>query len=86
MAGLQFFGEKLFRLHLNESREGCCRGGRGRSFNVDGSKTETGAGTNSRGSGARNLEAESIRSRAESTGRCVRVKLKPVAEIRHVSE
>ena len=34
-------------------------------------------------SGARNLEAESIRSRAESTGGCV--KFKTVAEIRRSS-
>ena len=37
-----------------------------------------GAGTNSGESGAKNLEAESIRSRAESTGGCV--KLKTVTE------
>ncbi len=29
-----------FRLHFNESREGFCRRGRGRSFHVDGPKTE----------------------------------------------
>ena len=39
-----------------------------------------GAGTNSGESGARNLEAESIRSIAENTGGCV--KLKTVTEIR----
>ena len=35
--------KKVFRLHLlhlNESREGFCRRGRGRSFHVDGPKTE----------------------------------------------
>ena len=42
-----------------------------------------GAGTNSGESGARNLETESIRSGAESTGRCV--KLKTVTEIRRSS-
>ena len=40
-------------------------------------------GTNNRESGARNLEAESIRSGAESTGG--RVKLKTVTEIRRSS-
>ena len=30
----------FFSLHLNESREGFCRRGRGRSFHVDGPKTE----------------------------------------------
>ena len=30
----------VFRLDLNESREGFCRRGRGRSFDVDGPKTE----------------------------------------------
>ena len=30
----------FYWLHLNESREGFCRRGRGRSFHDDGSKTE----------------------------------------------
>ena len=35
------FGKRnVFMLHLNESREGFCRRGRGRSFHVDGLKTE----------------------------------------------
>ena len=42
-----------------------------------------GAETNREESGARNLEAESIRSGAESTGGCV--KLKTVTEIRRSS-
>ena len=67
---------------MNESREGFCRRGRGRSFHIDEPKTK-GAGTNSGESGARNLEAESIRNGAESTGR--RVKLKTVQEIRRSS-
>ena len=62
----------IFRLDLNESREGFCRRGRG---------NRKGAGTNSGESGARNLEAESISSSAESTGGG-RVKLKTVTEIR----
>ena len=37
-------------------------------------KNRKGAGTNSGESGARNLEAGSIRSRAESTGGCVKLK------------
>ena len=44
------------------------------------SENRKGAGTNSGESGARNLEAECIRNRAESTGG--RVKLKTVTEIR----
>ena len=41
MAGLQFFWEKnVFRLDLNESREGFYQRGRGRSFHADGPKTE----------------------------------------------
>ena len=69
-------------LHLNKSREGFCRRGRGRSFHVDGPKTEK-AREPTVESGARNLEAESIRSRAESAIRCV--KLKTVTEIRRNS-
>ena len=35
------FGKRnVFRLDLNESREGFCWRGRGRSFHVDGPKTE----------------------------------------------
>ena len=35
------FGKRnVYRLHVNESREGSCRRGRGRSFHVDGPKTE----------------------------------------------
>ena len=43
-------------------------------------RRQKGAGTNSEESGARNLEAESTSSGAESTGGCV--KLKTVTEIR----
>ena len=50
---------------------------------MDGPKTKNGAGTNSGESGVRNLESESIRSGAESTGGCV--KLKTVTEIRRSS-
>ena len=39
MAGVQFWEKKSF-LDLNESREGFCRRGRGRSFHIDGPKTE----------------------------------------------
>ena len=46
-------------------------------------KNRKGAGTNSEGSGARDLEAESIRNRAESTGGFVN--LKTVTEIRRSS-
>ena len=36
------FGKRsVFRLHWNESREDLCRRGRGKSFHVDGPKTET---------------------------------------------
>ena len=78
------FGKKnVFRLDFSESREGFCQKGRGRSFHVDGLKTEKAWGTNSGESGVKNLEAESIRSRAESMGRFV--KLKTVTEIRRSS-
>ena len=45
-----------------------------------GTENGKGAGTNSGESGAKNLEAESVGSRAESTGGCV--KLKTVTEVR----
>ena len=60
------FGKiNVFRFDLNESREGFCQRGRGRSFYVDAPKTEK-VQEPTEESGARNLEAESIRSRAES--------------------
>ena len=55
---------------MNESRVGFCRRGRGRSFHKDGK----GVGTNSGEPGVSNLEAESIRSRMASMGRCVKLK------------
>ena len=40
------FGKRnVFRLDLNESRAGFCRRGSGRSFHVDGPKTEMAWGT-----------------------------------------
>ena len=72
----------VFRSHLKESRKGFGQRGRGRSFHVDGPKNRKGAGTNSGESGARNLEAEtseSMRSRVERMGECV--KLKTVTKI-----
>ena len=74
------FGKRnVFRLPLNESWECFCWIGKGRSFHVDQPKTKKVCKPKVE-SGARNLEAESIRSRAESTGGCV--KLKTVTEIR----
>ena len=58
---------------MNESREGFYWRGKGRSFHVDGLKTEKVLEPTVE-SGARNLEAESIRSRAESMGGCVKLK------------
>ena len=76
-------GKEMFLDYiLNESREGFCRRGRGRLAHVDGlgPKTEKAREPTVAGeSGARNLEADSIRSRAESPGGCV--KLKRVTEI-----
>ena len=70
-------------MDLKASRERCrlcvCfSSGRGRSFHRDGHKK--GAEIDSAKSNTVNQEAESIRSRAESTGGCV--KLKTFAEIR----
>ena len=74
-------GKDVFLGFQNESRECFCRRDRGMSFHVDGPKTEK-AREPTVESLVRglNLEAESIRSRVESTGGCV--KLKTVTEIR----
>ena len=55
------------RFELKESREGFCRKGRARSFHVEGPKTEKEQEPSSGNSGTRNLEAENIKSTAEST-------------------
>ena len=69
---------------MNESLEGFYWTGRGRSFHVEGPKTEKGQEPAVEiKSGVRNLEAESIRSRVESMRGCV--KLKTVTEIRRSS-
>ena len=74
------FGKiNVFRLHLNDSREGFSQRGRGRSFHVDGPKTGGEKKQQQKKqqkkkreltvltvSGA-NLEAENIRSRIHST-------------------
>ena len=58
-----------------ESREGFCPNGRGRSFHVArGTEDRKGAGTNSGESGTRSLEGASVRSRAENTEVCVKLK------------
>ena len=68
----------VLRFDLNESREGLCQR-KGKFIPRSGAKTTKGMGTSCGKSGTRNLEAESIRSRAESMGGCV--KLKTVTEI-----
>ena len=64
----------MSRLNLKQSREGLCRV----------TEDRQGTGPNGGKSGTRNLETESVRSRAESTGGCV--KLKTVTEIRRSSQ
>ena len=72
--------KNVLNLDLNEAREGFFWRGRGRSFHVQGPKMEK---ANSGKSGTRNLEAESIRNRAESIRRCV--ELRTVTDIRQSS-
>ena len=50
---------------MRESRKGFCRRGRGRSFHVAGVEDGKGTRANSGKSDTRNLEAESVRGRAE---------------------
>ena len=76
MAGRQFWEKKSSRLDLNESREGFCRRGRGRSFLVDGVKQKK----------AREPTVESLvrgiwRLRVSEAERRAREKLKTVTDI-----
>ena len=57
---------------------------KGKVISRRGTEDRKGVGTNSGKSGSRNLEAESIVSRAESPGGCV--KARTVTEIRQSSE
>ena len=75
--------ENVFSFDLNESREGFLTERKGKVIPCRRTEDRNGAGTNSGESGVRNMEAETIRSRAESTGGCV--KLKTVIEIRRIS-
>ena len=78
---LSFGGSKNWG-RLKASSKGFSRKASKRSFHVEGPKTEK-AREPSGESGTKNLEAESIRGRAESKGGCV--KLKTVTEIRRSS-
>ena len=78
--GGPYFGErKCFDVTLERVQKGFLSERKGKVILCKWTENRKGAGTNSGESGARNLEAESIRSRAESTGGCV--KLKTVTEI-----
>ena len=57
-----FGNRNVFKLHSKESREGFFLRGQGRSFHVDGLKTEKVQEPKSGESGTMNLMAESIRS------------------------
>ena len=74
MAGPLFWKKRnVLGFDFKESREDFCQRGRGRSFYAEGPKTEKAREpTVDSTYGTRNLEAESIRSRAESTGGSVK--------------
>ena len=80
MAGLQFWKKKCFYIIFEWVQRGFLSERKGKVIPCRWTKNRNGAGTNSGESSARNLETESIRSRAESTGG--HVKLKTVTEIR----
>ena len=82
MAGLLFWKEKRFLVGFERVQRGFLSE-KGNAIPCRGAADGRGVGTNNAKSGARNLEAESIRSRAESTGG--RVKLKTVIEIAQTS-
>ena len=83
MARLQFWEKKCFYITLERVQRGFLSERKGKVMPCRWTKNEKGAGTSSGESGAQNLEAESIRSRAGSTGG--RVKLKTIIEIRQQS-
>ena len=82
MAGLQFWGGKQIWVTFEWVQRGfLSEEGKGRwTKNVDGQKTEK-AWEPTLESGVRNLEAESIKSRAESMGGCVKLKTTCVRKV-----
>ena len=75
MAGVQFWEKKFLGLAaLVGVQRGFLSEGKGKVIPCRRTENRNGAGTNSGESGARNLEAESIRSRAESAGGCVSIR------------
>ena len=73
MAGLVLWKQKCLRVRLECVHIGFLWERKGKVVPFRGAEVK-GAGTNSGKSGSRNLDAESIRSRAESTGGCVELK------------
>ena len=76
--GLLFWGETCLEVGFEGVQRGFSSEMR-KVIRCRGTKDGKGRGTNSGESGTRNLETQSIRSRAESTGECV--KLKTLTEI-----
>ena len=74
-----FRNRNVFRLDLNESREGFHWRGRVRSSHVDGLKTQKGAGTNNKESGTR-CEESRVLSRGTDFG------MKPVTRAQSLSQ
>ena len=83
MASLELWKKKCLEVRFEEVYGKFLSERKGKVIPCRGSEDRKGAGTNSGESGTMNQEAESIRSRAESTGGCV--KLKTVTEIRRSS-
>ena len=71
------FGKKMSWCLTEGVQRGFLSERKGKVIYCRGAEDRKGAGTNSEESGTRHLEAESIRSRSESTGGCVN--LKPVS-------
>ena len=82
--GGPYFGErKCFNVTLERVQKGFLSERKGKVILCKWIENRKGAGANSEESGARDLEAESMRSRAESTGGCV--KLNILTDIRRSS-
>ena len=83
IAGLLFWKKTFFAVGFKEVQRGLLSERKGKAIPCKGTKDRKDTGTNSGKSGMRDLEAENIRSRAESTGRCVKVET--IKEIRQHS-
>ena len=78
MAGLLFWKKKCLEVRVEGVQRGILLERKGKVIPCKWAADRNGTGTNSGKSGTRNLEAESIRNRAETMGSCIKLKYRRI--------